>query len=671
MKQVILNSLTLCNFKGEHNRTTSFNADITTISGANGLGKSRHFDAFLWLLFGKDKENRADYEVKTHDANGNTQPQVDVVITGELTVNGEHIKLTRKLVEIWVTPKMTNESVFKGNETRCLWNDVPVSVTEYNNRVSGIVNEQLFKMVTNPLFFASLNWKNQREQLFAMAGNISDDDIAAKNADFRTLLDKLTGKSFDDYKAEIAAKKRALRKELSEIQPRIDQTERMKPETHDWKAIEKELAACDSAIAEIDNAIAELNRAMTDRTAAANARFEETKQLHRDLMHCATRMDLYVNEAARAESRRVLDANKGVDNLALELSNRKSALEYRNKRIPTATVQLEAIEAQIIKLNEQRENKRTEWFEIDKRQYTGDDICPSCGQPIPEEMRAASRAKFAEAKRIDLDNITAEGKKLTERINALVKDKETHTEEIAKWTSEIEGIKVEIAELESKIANASVEREKDIDPNTIPEWVDAKRVYDELSAKIADAEKNTGEDFDKTEINARLAEKNAEKATLNQSRDAIMNKLNDRIMIDKADKEIASLNESGRKLAQEIADIERDEYTIGQFTKAKVDLVESRVGKLFKVVKFKMFDYTIDGNTIETCVAMVNGVPFPTINSAMQINAGLDIINALCKHYDVTAPIFIDNRESVNELIPTASQIINLVVTNDPELVIS
>jgi len=332
---------------------------------------------------------------------------------------------------------------------------------------------------------------------------------------------------------------------------------------------------------------------------------------------------------------------------------------------------LEAIEAQIIKLNEQRENKRTEWFEIDKRQYTGDDICPSCGQPIPEEMRAASRAKFAEAKRIDLDNITAEGKKLTERINALVKDKETHTEEIAKWTSEIEEIKVEIAELESKIANASVEREKDIDPNTIPEWVDAKRVYDELSAKIADAEKNTGEDFDKTEINARLAEKNAEKATLNQSRDAIMNKLNDRIMIDKADKEIASLNESGRKLAQEIADIERDEYTIGQFTKAKVDLVESRVGKLFKVVKFKMFDYTIDGNTIETCVAMVNGVPFPTINSAMQINAGLDIINALCKHYDVTAPIFIDNRESVNELIPTASQIINLVVTNDPELVIS
>jgi hypothetical protein len=84
-----------------------------------------------------------------------------------------------------------------------------------------------------------------------------------------------------------------------------------------------------------------------------------------------------------------------------------------------------------------------------------------------------------------------------------------------------------------------------------------------------------------------------------------------------------------------------------------------------------MFNYTIDGNAIETCVAMVNGVPFSTVNSAMQINAGLDIINALCDYYDVTAPIFIDNRESVNTLIPTKSQIINLVVTTDPELIVS
>lgn len=669
MKQVILNSLTLCNFKGERNRTTTFNADITTISGANGLGKSRHFDAFLWLLFGKDKENRADYEVKTHDANGNVAPHIDVVVTGEMAVNGEHIKLTRKLVENWVAPKMSNKSLFKGNETKCLWNDVPVSVTEYAKRVSAICDERLFKMITNPLFFSSLNWKNQREQLFAMAGNISNDDIAGNNVDFRALLDKLTGKSFDDYKAEIAAKKRALRKELSEIQPRIDQTERMKPESYDWDSISGELELVNGDIAKLEDVIAELNRALTDKNAAANAKFEETRQLRRDLMHCASRMDDIVNEANRKEGERVFAANKEIAALKLDVEKRKLDISTRDKRISTARFQIDEIDKQIQKLNGQRESKRAEWFDVNGRQYAGVDICPTCGQPIPESMREESRAKFAETKRIDLESITADGKRLAARIDALVKEKTSHNEQIEIWTNEIEAIKDEIAELDTKMTQE--ERPRDISANTIPEWVDAKRVYDALAAKIAESDKDAGDDVDKAEIESKIDIKKTEMAELDAKRDALMSKMNNRAMIERADEEIELLNESGRTLAQAIADIERDEYTIGQFTKAKVDLVEARVAKLFSIVKFKMFDYTIDGNAVETCVAMVNGVPFPTVNSAMQINAGLDIINALCKYYDVTAPIFIDNRESVNTLIPTSSQIINLVVTNDPELIIS
>lgn len=57
-------------------------------------------------------------------------------------------------------------------------------------------------------------------------------------------------------------------------------------------------------------------------------------------------------------------------------------------------------------------------------------------------------------------------------------------------------------------------------------------------------------------------------------------------------------------------------------------------------------------------------------NTAGRINAGLDIINALCRFYNVSAPIFIDSRESVNNLIPTDSQIINLVVSHDKEIVV-
>ena len=67
---------------------------------------------------------------------------------------------------------------------------------------------------------------------------------------------------------------------------------------------------------------------------------------------------------------------------------------------------------------------------------------------------------------------------------------------------------------------------------------------------------------------------------------------------------------------------------------------------------------------------MVDGTPYSDLNDAAKINAGLDIINAICKFEDVYVPIFCDNAESVNELLPTQSQMIRLVVTEDEKLVI-
>lgn len=68
---------------------------------------------------------------------------------------------------------------------------------------------------------------------------------------------------------------------------------------------------------------------------------------------------------------------------------------------------------------------------------------------------------------------------------------------------------------------------------------------------------------------------------------------------------------------------------------------------------------------------MVNGVPYSVLNNAMRINAGIDIINTLCKFHKVYAPIIIDNAESVNLLHESQSQTIRLVVTTDSKLVIT
>ena len=112
MKKIILKSLSLVNFRGEQNRTTEFDAKETSIMGDNGLGKSRHFDAFMWLLFGKDVMERKDYEIKTI-VDGKPLQHVNAEVTGVLVVDGEVIKLRRALVEDWVKPRGQMEQIFK------------------------------------------------------------------------------------------------------------------------------------------------------------------------------------------------------------------------------------------------------------------------------------------------------------------------------------------------------------------------------------------------------------------------------------------------------------------------------------------------------------------------------------------------------------------------------
>ena len=85
---------------------------------------------------------------------------------------------------------------------------------------------------------------------------------------------------------------------------------------------------------------------------------------------------------------------------------------------------------------------------------------------------------------------------------------------------------------------------------------------------------------------------------------------------------------------------------------------------MFELVRFKLFDTTLDGNEFEVCIPTnTAGVPISVTNTAEQINAGLDIVRVLSEFYNVQAPIFIDRSESINEPIQTGSQMILIRVT--------
>ena len=650
MKRVTLKSLTLCNFKGEKERTTNFNPDVTTISGGNGLGKSRHFDAFIWLLFGKDSKDRKDYEIKTR-IDGQELHNVECSVTGVIEVDGEEIILKRALMEDWVKPRGQVERVFKGNHTECWWNDTPVNVGEYAKRIEAIIASSVFKMITNPAFFVNMPWKLQREQLFQLAGTVTDAEIAARKPEFAALLDKISGKSLADFKAEISARKGRLKEELEQIQPRIDQTYKMMPENEDFNAIEVQIGM-------IDNEIKDIDRSIADMTATIRKMYEAEQEKQKKVNDLKSQCQKIIFKATEDAQKAAFEANSRRREIESTISSKEREIAFNRREIESGRKEIERLEAEIKKLKAEQDDLRGKWYEENGKAYNGETICPHCGQELPVAMVEQAREIFIKEQVCKCNDLNDKGMLLGTRIKDLearIKEVQANIENVA-----VDSINAEIEKLKAEFSQLPVVDAAAVVPESIPEWVELQEQIKVIEATIS-TEKAV------SDVTMTESEKKSE---LNEKRDALKKRLANRDAIKKYENEIERLEARGKELAQQIANAEKEEYTIEQFTRTKIDECETRINSMFKFVTFRLFDYTLENNAVETCIPLVGGVPYPSANTAGQINAGLDIINTLCKFYGICAPIFIDNRESVNDIIETESQIINLVVNKDNFLTI-
>lgn len=651
MKKVILKSITMQNFRGEHNRTTEFNPDETFICGRNGLGKSRHFDATIWLLFGKDVEDRKDYEIKTR-VDGEELHNVETSVEGVFDVDGETITLKRVLIEDWVKPRGTTERVFKGNRTECHYNGTPVSVSEYTKRVDAIIDATLFKMLTNPAFFAGMKWQNQREQLMQIAGTITDADIVAQHPEFAALLDAISGKSLADYRKEIAATKKKLQVELDQIQPRIDQTNRMMPEAVNEQELTERIAKCDADIAECDAIIADASAAVRKSYDAAQARQREIGELR------MKQQEIVINARAKAKQD-VVDANAARNEIEMQMRGLHSELTTANIQAKRQSEDIARNESIIAQAMRDRETILAEWYAVNDEQYSGETICPHCKQELPQEMRDRAMQMFNTDKANRLAAITKKGQTKNDERGAAEMEIERIRKEQAAVNECIDRLKAQIDANNAWLTEHPVVREQPVIETEIDEWVALQAQIDALNAQASTDDAQ----LDTTDVQDRKKE-------IMNERDMLRSQLSANDARRRGFEEIGRLEQEGKDLAQQIADIEQRQFSAESFVRIRVNECEKRINALFTMVRFRLFDYTQDGNEFETCIPMVNGVPYGVANTASQVNAGLDIINALVRHYDISAPIFIDGRERVNNLIHTESQIINLVVTDDEHLVI-
>lgn len=654
MKAIQLKSLTLRNWRGEKERTTEFNlGSVTRICGRNGLGKSRHMDAFSWLLFGKDSKDRKDYNLRTVDENGNALQRCECSVEGTLLVDGVEITIKREYKEKWTKPRGQAEEVFGGNVTECTWNGVPVRVGDYKERINKeIIDESLFKMLTNTEYFLSLKPDVQREALLAIAGVKSDAEIAESNEDFVALLDMLSGKSLSDYRKQVAAEKKRLKAQASEIQPRIDQTEKMKPEADDWDMLQGMLDEKKNEleeVAELLNSADARKQSALDKKAALNREKKSLEQQQQDI----------INDERKRLQAEADKQNEKRTSIEKELKNIHSERSDCNIDISRTQTRIDYLNQEINNITDELAKLRSEWSAIRATQYTGSDICPHCGQRLPEDMLQDARNKFEEYKAKQLSDNQSKGKSLASQLASYKEELASRKEELDKLNQKLTSIDECISGLYAQL-------------NTVPKVVASEPIADKIPAyveakKRLEAIAQEAEGVVTTQTDESLLERQKMVQTAIKNIEAT---LNNRTAIAKADKEIARLEAEGRDLAQKIADIEKREYVAAQFSRARIEDCESRLNSLFGMVKWKLFDTTLEGNEFETCIPMIDGIAYGTCNTAKQINAGIDITSTLAKHYEVYAPMFIDRAESVNTFIASNAQMIFLQVTNDTQLTI-
>lgn len=630
-----LTKLELLNFKGLKSFTINLNGDVV-IRGDNATGKTTVFDSVCWLLFGKDSLDRADFEIKTLDG-GEPIHKVNHEVTGIFTLDeGGTVELKRVYREKYSSPR-GGDITLTGHTTDYFVDGVPKKEKEYKEIVNTLIDESIFKLITNPLYFnETYSWQNRRKLLLEMCGDIDDISVINSRDDLRRLAELLEGRTVDDHRKVVAAKKTAINKELDMIPVRIDEAMRNKPEIASDKAklirdietlsagigeVEKQKAIIQNGFSstEKESKIRDINRQLEAQSSKVLSVYHKQKQRLRDEYEASlTKLKIVEVDRDRCADRR--------DELNKEI-------ERESKRIVT-------LQSEFDTFNAQQFNKES---------------CPTCGQALPADKQAVLEAEFN----------TNKSKKLEEwkgLIESAVKLKENYEEQQEIMVSKIDNLTTEA----SKYSDAYNVKFKEYEAYSEPN-VEDDPVYADLKAQLflleIDNEPGTeGEE---------LAKLDEELSSMKSKKAGLETELNKFKLIDDINHRIIELENQQQKLVAEKNALDEASFLMDEFIKAKVNMLEENINSRFKLARFKMFNVMLNGNVEECCETTYKGVPYRSMNNAARINVGLDIINALTSYYKVNAPVFIDNAEAVTEFVPVNSQTIKLIVDESkPQLTV-
>jgi DNA repair exonuclease SbcCD ATPase subunit len=651
----------------------------TKISGQNAAGKTTIFDAFTWLLFNKNSAGEEKFNVRPLDKDGHRIDNVEIKVVGVIEVDGKEVELSKVQKQNWVKKRGTDTVTLQGNVNSFEIDGYPKSEADFKAYVSNLAqSEDMFKMLTNPQYFSSLKWKDQRDILMKLTTEVSDVELAKEmfdeNAYAESLIEELEkAPSTDDIRAKFSKALSEWKKKQAEIPVRIDEAEKSKI---DVDVAEQELAKTD-----LTRRIAECDKKIENAGSALGDLRSKEMQLQFDMSGMEQTMNRELSNKRSIMDAELRDCKNELEHFAVTISLKEKQISDNEKTITDA-------DAERKKLGEQYNAEKAKAFDetpylFDESKWVFDEsttICSLCGQKLPADKIEQLKADFEERK----TKAKADAKrKLNDSKSDFITQKESNLEEIKAYgfakknlieelTKKNADLQMEIDSLKKQEQGTFTNKEElckllseipeEADYSQNEEYVKLKAEHDKILADIAKLESEgaykvvTDLKAEKTNLQAQLDEVNK-----------VIAQAANNIMIDDR---IETLRDEQKEIGQKVADQEQMLYLLEEFIRFKLNKVSESINSHFKTVNFKLFEMQLNGGMKDCCECTVNGVPYSTLNSGHRIVAGLDIIRSLSELYGVIVPIFVDNAESLNDFnVPDMdAQLILLSVSADKQL---
>ena len=628
--KIEIKSMTLQNFKKVRSQHIDFSHNMV-ISGANKVGKTTIYDAYLWAIFGVTSKKNAT--VQPLDVNNEVIHHLETSVTVVLNYNDEReIKVQRILSENWKGKGTTEEKLQSTTQERLI-NDVPLSQKDFNTKLEELCPLNKWLVLSNINIFMSYKVDDRRKMLMSLAGELNEEELMKSYPlVYKGIIEDK--KQLNDLLLQQNTTKKKANEELKLIPAKVQAQEALRIDVN-FEELKAQKTKLDTDIAAIDAAL------------------EGVSEKDPVMEEYLKKLQAYNEKVSKAQKAWQDVKIKAVDNLTKLISSASTALSDAKNRYTINSKAYSSNKISLAEVSIKFNNKIKEWNNANEKEfdYKQTDVCPVCGRPYTDDMKATEYehavAEYNENKSNILIKIQNEAAELKQQMLVLKGNINTY-EQITKVQDK------ECVEKAQLRYNGLINQRNEA-YNQTWESTSEKVSFDTELAEIEASKPSI-------KIDATIEENKEKKKTLTSQRDKLVNQIAGEDTNKRIDAEKEKLNKRSVELSQIIADCSEVIRQIKAYKKEKINLVEEKVNSYFSLISWKFYEQNkTNDDEKEICTAVdKDGIDYDNTNDGTVIDMGVDIISGISKASNIFVPLFVDRKESAEHIVPVEQQIIYL-----------